>query len=78
MNGGLPGLLNLIGHAAAHIEDQANENGNVFAGESGDFLFNAVFVDLEIFLVQPRDQAAIRIRDGDVDKGHLHVHLDTG
>src|ERR1700739_4007834 len=53
LNGGLAGSIELVCHTAAHIKDQADGNGNIFTRERGNFLFDAVFVDLEVFFVEP-------------------------
>ena len=48
-------LLTLLAHAAAVVDDDAERYGNIFALEQFDGLLDAVFVDLERFLLQIGD-----------------------
>src|SRR2546427_4515841 len=78
LNGGLAGFIELACHASAHIEDQTDGNGNIFAGEGGNLLLDAVFVDLEVFLIEPGDRVAKGIGDAHIDERHIDIHLDGG
>ena len=60
-------FLDLVGHAAAHVENHADRNRHIFAGETHDFLLDVVFEYAEILLLQPGDQSPVGIR-------HRYVH----
>ena len=52
------------------------EMGTSSLEKCDDFLFDAVLIDAEIFLLQSRNQAAIGIGDRDVDQRQLHFRLN--
>ena len=63
-------------HGAGEVEDDADGDRGILTGETGDLLLAVVFVDLEIFFFQTRDQAVQGVGDGDRDQHHIHVHAD--
>src|SRR5215472_604770 len=74
LHGGHARFLDLVGHTAAHIEDNPNGNGNILALEADDFLFEVALKNAEIFSLEAGDQAAVGI-------GHRHGNhrqLDFG
>ncbi len=73
--GGLLGLVQFVGHAAAEIQDDADGDGNIFRGKIHDFLLDVVFEDAEIVGLQTCDQAVVRVGDGNVDKRQFHVEM---
>ena len=77
LDGGFAGLGNLVGHAAAEVEDDADGNGHVLGGEMDNLLLDVVLEDAEIFGVQTGDQAAVGIGDSDVDQSQVHVNLQS-
>ena len=48
-NGGVAGSGDLVLHAAADVENDADADRNVFGGEVLDLLFDLVFPDLKMF-----------------------------
>ena len=70
---GFASFVDLIGHAAGEIEDDADGNGDIFSGEADDLLFDVVFEDAEIIRFESSYKAIVGICDGDVDEGEVHI-----
>ncbi len=60
-------------HTAAVVHHQADGDRLVGDCKMADFLRHAIFVDLKLFLGEPRDVAAIRVFDADVEQHQLDV-----
>ena len=71
-------LLQFGAHAAAGIEDEADRERRIFAGEGRDLLLSLFFEELEVFFFQAGDEAVQRIGDGDVDQNEVRVDADAG
>jgi len=71
LHGGLARLVDLVGHASTHVEDDADGDGNVLAGELEDFLLDAIFEYAEILTFESRDEAAQGVGDGRADERHV-------
>ena len=52
-------------HAAAVVNDKANDDGSVFLLEESEFLRAAVFEDAEVLEVQSRHDNSMGVRDAD-------------
>ncbi len=76
LHGGFAGLADLVGHAAAVIKDHADGDGDVFGGESDDFLLDVVFVDAKIVGFEAGDQAVVGVGDSHVDEGEVDIKFD--
>src|ERR1700722_5835929 len=76
--GRLSGLLDLVSHAAAVVEQQADRQGRVFEREIRDGLFYAVFKDLEIRFMQIRDGRAKDIRYLSRHQHQCRIDADIG
>src|SRR5262249_598910 len=76
LHGGLPGLLDLVGHAAAHVKNDANRNRHVLAAELNNLLPGVVLKHAEIFFFEACDEAVVGVGHRDVDQRQLHVQLD--
>src|SRR2546428_2687844 len=76
LHGRQPRLVHFVGHTAAQIEDHADRNGHILAGEVHHLLFRAVFKDAEVLLFEAGHQAIKGIGDCDVDQHEVHVHFD--
>ncbi len=61
LHGGEARLFDLVGHAGAHVKDHADGDGHVLAGEAHDFLFDVVFEDAEVLLLEAGNQAAVGV-----------------
>ena len=77
MHGRLPRLVYFIGHAPAHIKNDANRDRHVFARKADDFLRDAVLEYVEIIFVEAGHQAVVGVGDGDVHQGERDVHPDA-
>ncbi len=53
-------LGDLVAHAAAIVDDQAQADGNVFLAEDRELLLDLVLEDAEVFLLQARNELAAR------------------
>src|SRR5215470_12452900 len=69
-------FVDLVGHAAAEVENDADRDGNVFGREGDDFLLDVIFKHAEVVRVEAGNQAIVRIGDGDVDKREVDVGAD--
>ena len=68
--------IELGGHGAGEVEDDADRDRRVFAGKGGDLLLAVALVDLEVFLFEAGDQAVHGVGDGDRDEHHVDIHAD--
>ena len=69
-------LFHLVRHAAAHVENHADGNRHVLAGEAHDFLLAVVLKDAEIFLLQAGDQPPVGVRHRDRNQGNVRLSLE--
>jgi hypothetical protein len=71
----LLGFPELVCHATAEIQDDADGDRHVFGREIHDFLFDLVFEDAKVLGLKTRDETVIRVGYGDVDKRQIHVDM---
>ena len=67
----------LVAHTAAVINNQAHANGNIFALEDRQFLFDFVLVDAEIILGQAVDKFAAIVEHTGVQNHQVHIGDDS-
>jgi hypothetical protein len=60
-------LTDLVDHAAAEIEDDADGNGDIFGREIPNLLLDIVFEDTKVIWLKPRNLAVVWIGNGNVD-----------
>lgn len=75
LQGGFLGLGDLVGHAAAEIENEADGNGNVYRRGILNFLLDVVFEDAEVIRGATRDQVVMPIGDRNVDEHQIHIDV---
>ena len=71
---GFARLLDFVRHAAAHVEDHAERDGRVFAGEVLHFLGFIAFKDGKVFFVQPGDDAVPVVCYGYIHQHQVHIN----
>src|SRR6516164_1919312 len=69
-------LVDLIGHAAAKIENNTDGNGDVFRGKTNNFLLDVVFKDAKVVWIKTSNKAIERVGHGNVDQGEVHIGAD--
>src|SRR4029077_12672374 len=67
----------LVAHAAAIVNDQAHADGDIFALENGEFLFDFVFENPEVFVFQTVGEALAVVKNGGVQNDEANVNLDA-
>ena len=72
------GADQLRAHGAGEVEDDADRDRRIFAGEGADLLLAVVLEDLEVLLFEAGDQPVHGIGDRDRNQHHVHVHADAG
>src|SRR5208337_1784318 len=71
----LAGALDLAAHAAAHVEDHADRNRSVFAGESLDLLLVFAFEKVEVLAVEAGYEPVQGIGDGHRHQDHVYIYF---
>jgi hypothetical protein len=69
----IAGAVDLAAHAAAHVENHAERNRRILAGEGFDFLRFPAFEKIEILTVQAGDEPVHGIGDGDRHQDQIHI-----
>ncbi len=71
----LPCALDLARHAAAHVEDDAEGDGSVFAGEGLDLLLFPALKKTEVVAIKPGDEPVHGVGDGNGYQHQIHIHF---
>jgi len=74
---GLTGLGQLVPHAAAGVEDQADRKRRIFAGKMDDLLLALVLEHLKVFFLEAGYKTVQWIGYGDVDQDNRRVYTDV-
>ena len=75
--GGLVHQVDLMTHAAAGIDEDAHADGHVLLREGSDVLGYAVFIYLEVLLLETGDEVAVLVMDRCMDHDQIDVHPDS-
>ena len=78
LGGGEARLLKLGAHGAGSVENQADGERGVLAGERRDALFGLFFEEFEVLGFQAGDEAVKRVSHGDVDENEIRIDADGG
>jgi len=68
LEGSFAGLVDLVGHATAEVEDDADGNGHVFRREADHLLLDVVLKDAKIVGFEPGNETIIWVRYRDIDE----------
>src|SRR5215469_3756298 len=73
---GFARLVDLVGHAAAEIENHADGDGHIFGGKGDDLLLDVVLKYAEIVLLEAGNETVEGIGDRYINQGQVHIRAD--
>jgi hypothetical protein len=76
LDGSLLGFPELVCHATAEIQDDADGDRYVFGREIHDLLLDLVFEDAKVLGLKARHETIIRVGYGNVYERQIHVDMN--